>query len=395
MVNVKNNIERLRRKSTGMPRMKDAAASLMLAIYASVAVMTSYSRSAFVCIIGAAVASAVLAAVAFAYRRPWILAVPVISSAAVFILTYSAAYTVMSLLPIPTAAAVVAAFALKRKKSGIVAAASVAVGAWLILTLLASALSGDIKLSYDWFTETLKSSLMSMTVRTADGPAPMFTEALADGLVEYITLSLPAILTVCSMAAAYIASSLFPRLLCMMSFEQYVYGGALTYTPTAAAGVVYLLAVTVSASLAVDASYDMIGFAAENLLLILMPAMLIYGIRVLKRYAVKHDKRFLFVVLAFILLFSLPSLLLMAVTFTGAIHIIYIKLRPKMKKLMDRMRSDDEDIDDFDSERFNVNYDERGDDDEDYNDDDDDDDSDGGDDNGGEPKQNDYGDRFR
>ena len=64
MVNVKNNIERLRRKSTGMPRMKDAAASLMLAIYASVAVMTSYSRSAFVCIVGAAVAAAILAAVA-------------------------------------------------------------------------------------------------------------------------------------------------------------------------------------------------------------------------------------------------------------------------------------------------------------------------------------------
>ena len=401
-----DKIEHLRKFTAGMPRMKHAAAALLLAVYAAAAVASSSVGSAVICGLGAAFASAILAAVTFAYRRAWILAAPLLSSALTLLLTHSVPYTLMSLLPIPVAAAIVISFALKRKKSGIITAASVAVAVWLILILLTAALMGEIELSYESFTAMLKSSLMSMTVRTADGPAPLFTEALADGLVQYITLSLPAIVSVCAMAVAFLAASLFPRLLYMLSFGQYVYRGSLVYTPTAIAGAVYLIAVAMSASLAVDASYDMLGFIAENILLLLMPAMLLYGMRVIVGFAITHDKRFLIVVIGAILFFSLPSMFLMIVTFAGALHIIYVKLSWTMKKLARRMRDDD---DDYDGSYDSNDDDDSNDSDDSYyggffgwrygiGDDDDDDDNDESSDDTDdreEPRQNDYGDRFR
>lgn len=334
----------------GMPRMKHAAAAILLLLYLASSTLAgawgaSAALPARLALI--AVSTALLAALLFMYRLHLLYAFPIIAAAITFFLSRDITIALTQLiLPLPAAILISAVFSLGADKARAVTVASVSFAVSAAILLLVYKLSGGELRSFESIMRSLSEFFASVTTPSRNGPVPAFTEEAASALARYITLSLPAIVFVSVTAAAFASVTLCAALIDLFSFGSFIIPDARVYTPSVVSASLYLISYIVSASLVSIASADIIGFAAENVLLCLLPAMMLYGERSLYKLATKHDRRVLFAVLTVIVLMTSPSMYLMFVSFSGAIALIYKALAPIVRRFMKKLRDDDDDDDD-------------------------------------------------
>lgn len=332
-----------------MPRMRHTAAIVLLLLYTAAAILSGTTGSLTLRLVLTSLATATLAAVIFMYRRPVILAFPVIVTAAVLLLTRD--FTLASsslLLPLPAAIAAATSLCLGADKARAVTVTAVSLVASAAALTLIYILSGGTLPSYESFFESLVKLFASLSAPSANGPVNAFTAEAAASLARYIMLSLPAIVFVTVSAVSFVSVTLCSVMIDMFSFGQWVVPESRVYTPSVISAVLYLGAYLISASLVSVSSADVIGYAAENVLLCLLPAMMIHGEKSLYGLSRRHDKKMLFAVLTVALLMLSPSLYLMFVSFSGAIALIYTALRPVIRRLIGRDDDDGSDDDDGD-----------------------------------------------
>lgn len=333
-----------------MPRMKHIAAAILAAVYAAASCGAAAAGSLLLSALCAVLTVALLASVIFAYRRLWLIAAPIAAAAVTLIITRDPVAAMIAVLPFPAASALAVSFFRRRDKGGMITATSVAIGAWGLLTVAVYAACGGAFPSFDEMSESVRRAVMSATVNSASGPAAVFSEQAAAGIAEYVMLSIPAIVIVSIMLVSFLAATIMPHLLRLFSFSDYVYDGALVYRPSTAAAVIYILAYATSVALTFIRNTDAIGYAAENVLLALLPAMLLEGERSIYEFAAAREKRFLFYIANVILLLFSISLFLMLVSFTGAISRVWRAIRPRLDKFIHFHGDDFDDFDDYDDD---------------------------------------------
>lgn len=338
-----------------MPRMKHAAATVLLLLYTVASILSGTTGSLALRFTLVSLATAVFAAVMFMYRRPVMFVFPVISAAAVLILTQDVTFTLSSLLlPLPAAVVMSTTLCLGSDKAHAVTVTSVSLAlSAAVLTLVYALTGGDLP-TYESLFDSMSQFFSSITAPSPNGPVNAFTPEAASALARYIMLSLPAIVFVTVSAVSFVSVTLFSVIIDMSSFGEWLMPGSRSYTPSVISAALYLCAYLTSASLVSVASADLVGYAAENVLLCLLPAMMIHGEKSLYGLARRHDKKILFAGLTVMILLLTPSLYLMFVSFAGAISLIYTALRPVVKRLLGRDDNDDgsdDNDDDYDDWR--------------------------------------------
>ncbi len=377
--------------------MKREPAILALLLYAGFSILAGVSGLSVFTFFYAAVSTSLLASAAFMYRRRIIAVFPPLAAAVTFIITRSVLGTAASLLltVIPASALAISLFLGFDNKARAVTAVCASAAFSLLILFGLYLLSGGAILSVEDIVGRAEGWFSSLSVPGREGPVQVFPAEAASGLARYIVVCMPALSIIALSAASYAAVSLTVLFVDIFSFGDKIEPGVREYTPNVISAVLYVAAYIVSASLLSDPSADIIGYTAENLLLLILPAMMIAGEKSLLRLAKKHDRRVLFTVLTVLLLLVSPSIYLMAVSFFGAGYLIFAELRAAFRKFIDKhRRDDDDDFDDFDDDFGGFGFfRRRGDDDyDDYDDDYEDDDRygrrDGGNYESGDPDDN-------
>lgn len=337
---------RLRLACADMPHMKHAAAIFVLTFYASFAVLSGTSGALALRLLFVTLAASALAAVMFMYRRPAIFAFPPASFALTLLLTRDITLSAAALLlPLSAGAVISYNLLLRSDKARTVALTSAAAALTAAALLIPYFLTGGTFRSYDELLTSLTGFLSSVGGGSGRG---FFSEDQSLGVARYIILTMPALIIVTVSAVSFFASTLTVGLARLFSFSDRIAPDARSYVPSVVSAAVYLLAYFTSAVLIANTKADIIGYTAENLLIALLPAMMIFGERTLYRVSKRHEKMILFIVLSVLLVLISPSLYLMFVSFAGAGSRVYAEIRPSIKRFMRRFRSDNDDDDNDD-----------------------------------------------
>ena len=342
-----------------MPKMKHVAAvTVMAAAAASGYLSGTISHSAagvFFCIIFCALAASAEAALIYMYRSPLCFISPALSAAAVYLATGSAFRSAYTLIYLPVALAIALCAYKKYTKSRTVITAACAAGiAVAAIGAVLFLLSPDAIPSYDSLYTSIRDFFSAVGINTRSGRTALFTQEAAEGIANYIMLSLPAAFIITVSVSSYIATLTYEALMRLFYFGDYIpNSGKWIYSPAVVTAAIYLLSYFVSAATISYPKADVVGYAAENMLLALLPAMLFTGLRAAYTLSAKHERKILFVVLTVIVLTVSPSLYLMIISFWGAISVIAAHTAPRLRAVMKKLRGDDDDNDDDDSDNNN------------------------------------------
>lgn len=321
--------------SADMPRMKRAAAvivTVFAAVLSAVSGLLFPDPTAFLAL---SVSSALIASLIFTYRSAAVMLAPAAAFAAVLVIDGSLVSAMFPLCSAAPAFVLAVMFYKRSRRAATVTAMSV------LFALSFAALFGVAYLTepylipdVDAVRTSLTETIASLTVNTAKGKVPLYTDDAAASLAEYFVLLTPAAVITVINAVSFVSAAIFVLSVRLFGFCDMIPDGKWTYTPELAAAVTYLLSYAVSASLVPFPSADVIGFAAENVLIALIPAMMIAGERALYSLSKKHDRLILFVILSVLVLLISPSIYLMIISFWGAFHVIIDCLRPHISRFM-------------------------------------------------------------
>lgn len=320
-----------------MPRMKRAAA-----IIVSVFAFGTLTASGMIfpnpfSFVFTSVSVAVLASLIFAYRSNIIFMLPITSGTCVILLTGSPVCALVPLVALVPAIALAVLFYKKARRSSAVTVVSSVLGvSFAVVICVMLLMRPDLILRVASVKSFLTEKISSLTVNTANGRVPLYTEEAAESLASYLVVSIPAAVIIVINAISFVSSAIFLAAVKMFGFADRIPNGKWRYTPEFVAAVVYLSAYVVSASLIPFPSADAVGFAAENVLIALIPAMLIAGERALFSFSQRHDKKTLFIVLSAMLFLVSPSLYLMVITFSGAVAVIISHMKPYIMRFIRR-----------------------------------------------------------
>ncbi len=330
--------------NSDMPRMKHAAAWLLLFVVFGMSVLSGYLFPSVLMIIPLSVSSALFSAVLFMYRSHAVYAVPALSA---FVLIFISDTPVSVLLPImmlPLSVSLTLAFYCKQSKSRAVFYGAVSLGGAAFAGILVMYLFGaDVIPDIDSLRDGIKTALSAITINTREGRAALFTPESASGIADYVILSIPAIVIVSLNLVSFLSASLLSVFCRIFFFADSIPDGKWEYTPECVSAVIYVISYFVSAATVSLASADVIGFAAENVLLALLPAMLLAGAKSSFVTAVRHDRRVLFVILSFLAVTLAPSLYLMVISFWGAISVIWRSVGPFVVRVLPFGKNGDDD----------------------------------------------------
>lgn len=324
-----------------MPRMKkySAVTLLLLTVVFGTLSATSFPNPVF--IFYSAYAASLFAAILFMRRTKYVYLSPILTFAVTVAISGHLPTALLATVYTPIAVAIAVTFYEKSSKAASVTASSVALGISLaVVALVTYIVDKDAFPAIGSVTESIAESLRSATVNTPDGKVPLLTEQAASGLAEYIVLSLPAAFIIVVNTVSYLAASLFALQCRLFYFADRIPGGKWVYSPEVIPAVIFILSYFTSAVLVPYSSADVVGYAAENVLISLTPAMMIAGERCSYAVCQKHGKKVSLVVISLILLLISPSLYLMIISFWGALHVIFKSVRPKLSGLF---RADDDD----------------------------------------------------
>ncbi len=325
-----------------MPRMKRAAAIIVSFLNVAFLLLTGFVFPSPFALLPLSASVALTASLIFAYRSFYVLVAPVISSAAVIIITKSVSAALLVLLSAAPALVLTALFYRKVKCSASITVMSVVYG------IIFASVIGVLYLSDTSAVPTvgevrviLTDKIASLTVNTAAGRVPLYTEDAAASLAEYFVLSLPAAVIIVINTVSFLSLEIYKLAVRLFGFAEHIPEGKWNYKPEVAAALIYLAAYVVSASLIPFKAADVIGFAAENILISLIPAMMLTGERSLYLFSKKRDGLVLFTILSVVLLCLSPSLYLMIISFEGAISVIFDGLRPYITRFLPGDRDGD------------------------------------------------------
>lgn len=161
---------------------------------------------------------------------------------------------------------------------------------------------------------------------------------------------LPAIITVSVSVASFFIVLLFSLLTRLFSFTSYL-PEPWIYIPATPSAVIFLISCTVSAALIPYSNVDVIGYAAENIIYIFLPAMLLQGVRKSFLHFRNKGQIIIFILLFVILAAVSLSICLMTFSYIGAISLIWTSVRSRLRA---KRSGDDSDNDNNDS--GNDNY---------------------------------------
>lgn len=323
--------------SEEMPRMKRVAAVTLALLTMASGTLSGIIFPHPAAFLFTALAVSLLATLIFTYRSPYLYVIPIVSfiTAAVFAPSAVAAVFVAIYAP----AAVVLALSLYEKvsKARAVAFTSIVIGiAVFAVGLIAFHIDKSSLPAVEDIKNAVEDYLLTLSFNTEDGRAAIFTGQAASGLARYFTLSLPALFIIAINTVSFISVSVFVSLIRLFMFTDRIPDGKWVYSPEVASAVLFLLSYATSSALISFSSADVIGYAAENILIALTPAMMIAGCRISYKLSKKHDKKILLVAATVILLLFSPSLYLMIISFWGALHVIYRSVLPYWHKLFSR-----------------------------------------------------------
>ncbi len=320
--------------SERMPRMKPVAAVTLAALALALSTLSGVTFPGPAAFLFTALATSLFATLIFTYRSPYLYGLPVISFLAAAVLTGSAPSALFAAAYAPGAIVLALALYEKLSKARAVAFTSIAIGAALAVCGITAFITDKSSLpTVEAIGKSIETYLSSLSFSTEDGRAAIFTEQAAAGLARYFTLSLPALFIIVINTVSFVSVSLFAALIRLFMFADRIPGGKWVYAPEAASAVLFLLSYATSSALISFSSADVIGFAAENVLIALTPAMVIAGCRISYKLSEKHDKKVLLVAATVVLLLFAPSLYLMIISFWGALHVIYKSILPYWQKL--------------------------------------------------------------
>ncbi len=320
-----------------MPRMKRIAAIIVSVINAGLSLMSGLLFPNPICLIILALSVAISASLIFTYRSLYVLIAPVMASLAVWGVSGAIAPSLFSLVSVLPAVALTVLFYRKNSFSTAVTVMSV------IFAVSFAAVIGVMYLAdpetvpkvtevRDFLTEKIS----SLTMNTPAGRVPLYTSDAAASLAEYFVLSLPAFVIIVINTVSFLSAAVFKLLIKAFGFFDRIPDGKWSYKPDVIASVTYLAAYAVSASLIPFASADVIGFAAENVLIALIPAMMIAGEKSLYVFSKERDGLVIFTILSVVLLCLSPSLYLMIISFAGAFSVIIERIRPYISRFSGR-----------------------------------------------------------
>ncbi len=324
-------------RDENLPRMKRASATTLMLLAVILSILSGIINPYILRVIFAIPASALYASAIFARREKWMLIFAVIPAAIVAVATGDITGAVSSLLlPASLAVSAVNAVYMRRSKAASVIVSIFALAAASAICLAVFLLTGGELPSLSSFSENVRqitSKLVSVNSDNAqNSSSDVYKTLIVDELVKYISMSIPSIVSGVLFFSSYISLTLTSSLLSLFSFRDRVAHQTRSYEPSAISAFVYILSYIVSASLAGNSRADIVGYSAENILLIFLPPMMIYGEKVLYNLSISHDRRTMFTVLSLFAIFSLPSLYFMTVSFTGAISLLYFSLKPTLQK---------------------------------------------------------------
>lgn len=320
-----------------MPRMKRAAAIIVSMLAFSTLTASGLMFPNPFSFVFTSVSVAVLASLIFAYRSNLILLLPVASGICVIAVTGSPVCALVSLASLVPSVALAVLFYKKARRSSAVTAVSIVVGISFAVVVGVMLLMRPELISRAASVKSLLTEkISSLTVNTANGRVLLYTEEAAESLAAYFVVSIPAAVIIVINAISFVSSEIFLVAVKMFGFWDRVPDGKWRYSPELAAAIVYISAYVVSASLIPFPSADVVGFAAENVLIALIPAMLIAGERALLSLSQRHDKKTIFIVLSAMLFLVSPSLYLMVITFSGAVAVIISRIKPYVMRFIRR-----------------------------------------------------------
>lgn len=320
-----------------MPRMKRGAAVIVSAVAAVLTVASGVILPNPTALLTLSLSVALLASLLFTHRSPLISLIPVCASVCVLFVTDSLPASIFSLASLPAAAVLAVVFYKKSSRASAVASVSVFFGVSFVVAVGTLYLTApDALPDIPSIKTALTDAIASVTVNTSAGRVPLYTEDAAAGLASYLVLSLPAFAVIAVNTVSFVSVSVFALLVRLFGFSDSIPNGRWTYMPELAAAVIYLLSYAVSASLIPFPSADVIGFAAENVLISLIPAMMIAGERALWLFSKKHDGLIVFAILSAVVFIVSPSLYLMIISFAGAFYVIIDRVRPYLRRFMSR-----------------------------------------------------------
>ncbi len=320
-----------------MPRMKRAAAIIVSVLAFSTLTASGVTFPNPFSFLFTSVSVAVLASLIFAYRSNLILLLPIASCACAFGATGSPVCAIVPLVSLIPAVVLAVLFYKKARRSSVVTTVSVALGvSFAVVVGVMLLVRPELLLQVFSVKSFLTEKISSLTVNTANGKVPLYTEEAAESLASYFVVSIPAAVIIVINAISFVSTAIFLAAVKMFGFLDRIPGGKWRYSPELAAAVVYLSSYVVSASLIPFPSADAVGFAAENVLISLIPAMLIAGERALFSLSQRHDKKTLFIILSAMLFLVSPSLYLMVITFSGALAVIISRVKPYVMRFIRR-----------------------------------------------------------
>jgi len=334
-----------------MPRMRLIPAIICAVLTALAGAMSGVYAGTIVSVVFLIAATSIFAALLFMFRRPFILASPLLSLAAAAIITgtVTAAFTAFA-YAVPAAATALSAYK-KYSKSVTVTYTSIAMAAYAVLIVLfIGIISGSAIPSYDELLSRMTATFSSITVRSNGGKVLLFTKEAAKRLAEYVITMLPAIITVSVSVASFFIVLLFSLLTRLFSFTSYL-PEPWIYIPATPSAVIFLISCTVSAALIPYSNVDVIGYAAENIIYIFLPAMLLQGVRKSFLHFRNKGQIIIFILLFVILAAVSLSICLMTFSYIGAISLIWTSVRSRLRA---KRSGDDSDNDNNDS--GNDNY---------------------------------------
>lgn len=317
-----------------MPRMKKVAAATLFVTTVIFGAASGIVFPDIICVFYTSVSASLLAALLFMYRSPYLYAAPILTALIAAVISGSIISALLSAAYTPIATATAIAFYRRASKARAIMISSVVLGATLAVTaILAYIIDKDSFPTAAAVTESVKDALLSVPVNTKDGVAALFTQDAASAIARYITLLIPAAFIITVNAVSYLSASMFVLYCRLFYFADRIPGKKWIYMPDTVPAVIFILSYFISAATVPYASADVIGYAAENVLIALTPAMLIAGGRVSFELSAKHDKKLLFIIVSAMTLIISPSLYLMVISFWGALYVIYKSLRPHLHRL--------------------------------------------------------------
>ncbi|HOQ14280.1 MAG TPA: hypothetical protein PKZ58_04285, partial [Bacillota bacterium] len=223
-----------------MPRMRLIPAIICAVLTALAGAMSGVYAGTIVSVVFLIAATSIFAALLFMFRRPFILASPLLSLAAAAIITgtVTAAFTAFA-YAVPAAATALSAYK-KHSKSVTVTYTSIAMAAYAVLIVLfIGIISGSAIPSYDELLSRMTATFSSITVRSNGGKVLLFTKEAAKRLAEYVITMLPAIITVSVSVASFFIVLLFSLLTRLFSFTSYL-PEPWIYIPATPSAVIFL-----------------------------------------------------------------------------------------------------------------------------------------------------------